>query len=196
MDSSASNHSKNRTPKVAVIGAGLAGLTTAYRLHQQGIDVDLYEARPRVGGRVFTALISDKIIELGGHNFTDGGEAINLRRLVDECNLELAVDKLSVNTDYFDGEKQISVETLLEENRFDPTTLLLKMNELISKSKNMQEVMQGLFDKHHLLYKVLSVKLGAYEGASLSLLSSYYGNTLYYMLLGKLAETHAGENDN
>lgn len=32
-------------PKVIVIGAGLARLTTAYRLQAPGIDVSVYEAR-------------------------------------------------------------------------------------------------------------------------------------------------------
>ena len=33
--------------RVAVVGAGLAGLTAAYRLAQQGVHVRLYEARDR-----------------------------------------------------------------------------------------------------------------------------------------------------
>jgi monoamine oxidase len=40
--------------RVAVIGAGLAGLTCAYRLRQRRIDVTLYEANTRLGGRCWT----------------------------------------------------------------------------------------------------------------------------------------------
>jgi monoamine oxidase len=40
--------------RVAVIGAGLAGLTCAYRLRQRGIDVTLCEANTRLGGRCWT----------------------------------------------------------------------------------------------------------------------------------------------
>jgi monoamine oxidase len=40
--------------KVVVIGAGLAGLAAAHRLVQRGAGVTVLEARPRVGGRVFT----------------------------------------------------------------------------------------------------------------------------------------------
>src|SRR6187399_2195714 len=40
--------------RVAVIGAGLAGLHCAYRLAQAMVDVTLYEANVRVGGRIFT----------------------------------------------------------------------------------------------------------------------------------------------
>src|SRR5260221_9252727 len=60
-------------PKIAIIGAGIAGLTTAYHLNKQGLDVLVYEARSRVGGRILTALINDKIVELGGQNIHDSG---------------------------------------------------------------------------------------------------------------------------
>jgi monoamine oxidase len=43
-------------PRVAIVGAGLAGLTCAYRLHRRGIPSTLFEAHPhRVGGRCWTA---------------------------------------------------------------------------------------------------------------------------------------------
>ena len=50
---------------VAVIGAGLAGLTAAYRLQQRGFDVTVFEARDRVGGRVWTVRKGDYIMDLG-----------------------------------------------------------------------------------------------------------------------------------
>jgi hypothetical protein len=37
--------------RIAVIGAGLAGLTAAYQLAKQGLHVRIYEARDRIGGR-------------------------------------------------------------------------------------------------------------------------------------------------
>ena len=37
-----------------VIGAGAAGLAAAQRLHEQGEDVVVLEARDRIGGRVWT----------------------------------------------------------------------------------------------------------------------------------------------
>jgi len=50
---------------VAVIGAGLAGLTAAYRLRQRGFDVTVFETRDRVGGRVWTVRKGDYIMDLG-----------------------------------------------------------------------------------------------------------------------------------
>ena len=48
--------------KVIVIGAGLAGLYSAYLLQQQGYAVTVLEARDRVGGRVYT----EEGVDLGG----------------------------------------------------------------------------------------------------------------------------------
>src|SRR5581483_2540888 len=39
---------------VAILGAGVSGLTAAYRLQQAGLPWTLYEASPRFGGRMFT----------------------------------------------------------------------------------------------------------------------------------------------
>jgi monoamine oxidase len=41
-------------PRVLVIGAGFAGLSCAYQLQRAGADVQVLEARNRVGGRVLT----------------------------------------------------------------------------------------------------------------------------------------------
>ncbi len=43
-----------RKADVVVVGAGLAGLTAARKLHAAGVDVLVVEARDRVGGRTHT----------------------------------------------------------------------------------------------------------------------------------------------
>jgi monoamine oxidase len=55
-------------PRVAVIGAGFAGLACAFELMSAGYDVTVIEARDRVGGRVlsFKDLVPGKNIEGGG----------------------------------------------------------------------------------------------------------------------------------
>ena len=43
------------TQRVAVVGGGIAGLSCAFWLRDAGVEVQLYEALPRLGGRIFTA---------------------------------------------------------------------------------------------------------------------------------------------
>ena len=59
----------NGTERVAIVGAGLAGLHAAYRLRQAGVRAQVYEAATRVGGRMFTARglsPEGQVAELGG----------------------------------------------------------------------------------------------------------------------------------
>ena len=52
-------------PDVLILGAGMAGLTAARTLAQQGRKVLILEAQPRIGGRILTHRIGDLPIELG-----------------------------------------------------------------------------------------------------------------------------------
>jgi len=56
------------TRRIVVVGAGFAGLATAYELSAAGYDVDVLEARTRVGGRVLTMddFVPNKHVEGGG----------------------------------------------------------------------------------------------------------------------------------
>ncbi len=52
--------------KVAIIGAGLSGLLSAYRLKNMGYDVQVLEARNRIGGRIHTLqAASETPVEMG-----------------------------------------------------------------------------------------------------------------------------------
>ena len=55
---------KKNNPKVVIVGAGLAGLTCAYRLKQAGISAVIYEATSRVGGRCWTKRAFSKKVKL------------------------------------------------------------------------------------------------------------------------------------
>jgi len=63
--------------KVAILGAGLAGLTVAYELERAGYDVTVIEASKRIGGRILTIRHGDVIDEMGHTqvcNFDDDPE--------------------------------------------------------------------------------------------------------------------------
>jgi monoamine oxidase len=58
-------------PSVAVLGAGIAGLTAAYELDQAGYNVVVLEASPRAGGRCMTVRHGDLIDEVGNPQICD-----------------------------------------------------------------------------------------------------------------------------
>ncbi len=51
--------------RVIVVGAGFAGLAAADALARGGVEVDVLEARDRVGGRVWSVPFSDGAVERG-----------------------------------------------------------------------------------------------------------------------------------
>ncbi|MER5781636.1 FAD-dependent oxidoreductase [Streptomyces mobaraensis] len=51
---------------VAVVGAGLSGLTAALRLTQRGLTVRVLEASDRVGGRTYDLPVTDGVVTEGG----------------------------------------------------------------------------------------------------------------------------------
>ena len=52
-------------PDVVIIGAGVSGLFAATKLAQNNVDVTVLEARDRVGGRLFSPVVSGGRIDLG-----------------------------------------------------------------------------------------------------------------------------------
>lgn len=75
---------------VVVVGAGIAGLTAAYRLHRAGVGVQVYEAQERVGGRMYSLrghFADQQVAELGGELIDTGHE--NIRSLCKELHLQL-----------------------------------------------------------------------------------------------------------
>ncbi len=106
----------DKSQPVAIVGAGIAGLTAAYRLGKTGQSVHLYEASERVGGRMFTRRqfnADGQFVELGGE-LVDSNHN-DLIRLAKELGLKL---QNLVEGDkghelyWFDGESK-SEETLI-----------------------------------------------------------------------------------
>lgn len=76
--------------KIAIVGAGLAGLTAAHELRKNGLHADVYEGNTRVGGRCFSArglFAENQVAEHGGELIDTDQHAI--QRLAREFGLKL-----------------------------------------------------------------------------------------------------------
>ncbi|MFC3881532.1 flavin monoamine oxidase family protein [Algoriphagus namhaensis] len=71
---------------IIIIGAGLSGLLTAYRLKRAGIPFKILEARNRIGGRINTVIgANDTPMEMGATWFGDQHQ--NLKALLEEFEI-------------------------------------------------------------------------------------------------------------
>jgi monoamine oxidase len=76
--------------EVVIVGAGIAGLTAAWRLRQAGVRVRILEASSRVGGRMFSLrnhFPDGQVIELGGELIDT--DHVRIRALAEELGLPL-----------------------------------------------------------------------------------------------------------
>ncbi len=63
--------------RVAVIGAGPAGMTAALQLSRGGAEVDVYEAGPNVGGMARSLDLWGQRVDLGPHRFFSTDDRVN-----------------------------------------------------------------------------------------------------------------------
>jgi monoamine oxidase len=91
----------NTPAKVVILGAGFSGLAAGYLLSKQGVDLTILEARPRIGGRVFSHKINDPdklVIELGAEWV--GASHERLIALSKEFGLELKNNQFNTRLIY------------------------------------------------------------------------------------------------
>ncbi|WP_301922676.1 NAD(P)/FAD-dependent oxidoreductase [Ferruginibacter sp.] len=97
----------NSNKKIAIIGAGIAGLNAAYQLQKLGLQSTLYEAGKRTGGRMYTMknYFGDNITTDIGGEFVDTNHE-EIIELVKELQLDfydLRTEQLINKSIYFDG---------------------------------------------------------------------------------------------
>jgi len=84
----------DRRERVVIVGAGVAGLTCAYRLHQSGIASRVFEGNERIGGRTWTLRNFFADGQIGEH----GGEFISLGQgAVQKLAVELGLSLVNVD---------------------------------------------------------------------------------------------------
>ncbi len=114
--SRASAAARRTRPKIAVIGAGLAGLTAAHALRRAGHDADVFEASARLGGRCFSeraAFADGQIAERGGE-FLDTAhtEILTLAKALGLAVDDVLADEVAGTEDWtwFDGARYSHAE--------------------------------------------------------------------------------------
>lgn len=138
----------NKNIDIAIIGCGISGLYTAYRLLQEykdkNIKIVIYEKDNRIGGRCMTIKWHDRYINLGAGIFTS--EHIHLIKLLETLNIE-------INTFNSNFEcKQIEDISLYNENVKNLCELFLKVikeNDIVIRSENItfRQFINIYFDK-------------------------------------------------
>ena len=77
------------SPEIAVVGAGIAGASAAYRLSELGLKSRVYEAEGHPGGRMASAVIDHASFDHGAQFFTTRGR--EFRHVVDAAAADGAV---------------------------------------------------------------------------------------------------------
>ena len=80
------NQSSIKGKKIAIIGAGISGLCSAYWLDKNGFDVQVFEKDNRVGGSIITEKEKGYLIDLGPNSALETSDT--LRELIRELGLE------------------------------------------------------------------------------------------------------------
>ena len=116
MSTTVNDRSTSGTMRIIVIGAGFSGLSAAYKLHSEGADVLVLEARDRVGGRVFSKTLSNgAVVEMGGEWIDESNSLYHT--LIDELGLtrtEVGIDFMV--RQMMKGE-QVSADDCIDINR-------------------------------------------------------------------------------
>lgn len=133
-------------PEVVVAGAGTAGLHCAYRLHQAGVSVTVYEAADRVGGRMFTArdVLPEGIVSEFGGEFINSHHA-TIQALAQEFGLTLddrfADEPAGFKRDvYFMEGAEVTMQTIVDQ--FIPVAAI--MQQQVAKTEEDEAYFEEL----------------------------------------------------
>jgi oxygen-dependent protoporphyrinogen oxidase len=93
---------------IAVIGAGVAGLTAAFRRSLAGDRVSVFEATPRLGGQLHTQRSDGFVIEHGAEGFIAGSRA--LAELAEALGIaSQLLDQRVQDSCHFDGRRLVTL---------------------------------------------------------------------------------------
>ncbi|XP_030476902.2 protoporphyrinogen oxidase, mitochondrial isoform X1 [Syzygium oleosum] len=85
MSSAAGGDISSPAKRVAVVGAGVSGLAAAYKLKSNGVNVTVYEAEGKIGGKLRSVLQGGLIWDEGANTMTES--EVEVRNLLDELGI-------------------------------------------------------------------------------------------------------------
>ena len=114
------------SPSVAVIGAGVAGLTAAYELGRAGVPCDVYERWPGLGGQAATLDVGDGVLieRYYHHLFTSDRHIAQLLR---DLGMPDAIEWRPSSVAFFADGDSHPFSTPLDLLRFSPMTPLARV---------------------------------------------------------------------
>ena len=102
---------RSQAPRIAIVGAGIAGLTAGLVLHDRGLPFTIYEAQQRLGGRMH----SEHAFWSDGQTSEYGGELID----TDHTTIRALAKRFSLTlTDEATAEPRGSEVTIFERGRY------------------------------------------------------------------------------
>jgi monoamine oxidase len=173
--------------KVAVIGAGLAGLAAGDELHRAGADVEVFEASERVGGRVWSVPFGELgTVERGAEFLFDGYDA--QFALVKRFGLELRRKGLQYGSREPRGGEPVSLAELIEavEGLGDDIPADVSVSAALAASGVRPAVAEALRSRVEISCGHIADDLSAYE-----LTGAGFGDFETYTIVGgnmRLAE--------
>lgn len=164
-------------PEIAVIGAGLAGLSAAHRIEKlTGYPVQVYEARSRPGGRVYTVYLGNSYEELGAKVLNDGGEeATNIRSLIAEMGLEtVAYDVGIARREFIYNDEIVSYYDAYKNGPIPDEQAYLALKEKAKSVKNLKELLDPYFAGHEVMRHITELRMRGWEGNDTADLAPFY----------------------
>ena len=108
--------------KYGIVGGGIAGLTAAYRLQQQGHEVSVFEARPFLGGQAATFECGGSRLEVFYHHLFSGDS--DVIGLIDEMGLGDRLSWRESKVGFFHGGRIYNFVTPGDLLRFSAVSLI------------------------------------------------------------------------
>ncbi|QGY44182.1 protoporphyrinogen oxidase [Maribellus comscasis] len=181
--------SENKIQKVAVVGAGLTGLTTAYYLKKAGIGVQVFEKADRAGGVIKTYNENGFTFEAGPNTGVLGQpEATELlENLNGDCELEIADEAAKARWIWKSGKWEALPSGLIggiKTPLFTFTDKLRLLGEPFRKrgtnpNETLKELVLRRMGRSFLDYAVDPFILGIYSGDPAKLVPKYALPKLY-----------------